>query len=125
MPWRRISNNLGAMLQEGLLKENVDGEAIIWACKRLLLRSENRRILMVISDGAPVDDSPLASNSTNILENHLKETISWIESNSPIELLAIGIGHDVTNYYEKAVTINDVEKLAKTMTEELIELFDS
>ena len=125
VPWRRISNNLGAMLQEGLLKENVDGEAIIWACKRLLLRSENRRILMVISDGAPVDDSTLASNSTNILENHLKETISWIESNSPIELLAIGIGHDVTNYYEKAVTINDVEKLAKTMTEELIELFDS
>ncbi|MEE3206427.1 MAG: cobaltochelatase subunit CobT [Pseudomonadota bacterium] len=125
VPWRRISNNLGAMLQEGLLKENVDGEAIIWACKRLLLRSENRRILMVISDGAPVDDSTLASNSTNILENHLKETISWIESNSPIELLAIGIGHDVTNYYGKAVTINDVEKLAKTMTEELIELFDS
>jgi cobaltochelatase CobT len=125
VPWRRISNNLGTMLQEGLLKENVDGEAIIWACKRLLLRSENRRILMVISDGAPVDDSTLASNSTNILENHLKETISWIESNSPIELLAIGIGHDVTNYYEKAVTINDVEKLAKTMTEELIELFDS
>jgi len=125
VPWKRISNNLGVMLQEGLLKENVDGEAIIWAYKRLLLRSENRRILMVISDGAPVDDSTLASNTTNILENHLKETISWIESNSPIELLAIGIGHDVTNYYKKAVTINDVEKLAKTMTEELIELFDS
>ena len=123
-PWRRARKNLGLMLREGLLKENIDGEALLWAHQRLLGRSEQRRILMVISDGAPVDDSTLSVNSGNYLDRHLRAVIEWIETTSPIELLAIGIGHDVTRYYRRAVTIIDAEQLGGTMTEKLAELFD-
>ena len=122
-PWRRARRNLGLMMREGLLKENIDGEALIWAHNRLLARSEQRRILMVISDGAPVDDSTLSVNSGNYLEKHLRQVITDIENRSPVELIAIGIGHDVTRYYKRAVTIVDAEELGGAMTEKLAELF--
>ncbi len=122
-PWRRARNNLGLMMREGLLKENIDGEALIWAHNRLLQRSEQRRILMMISDGAPVDDSTLSVNPGNYLERHLRAVIEQIETKSPVELLAIGIGHDVTRYYRRAVTIVDADELAGAMTEQLAELF--
>jgi len=122
-PWRRARRNLGLMMREGLLKENIDGEALIWAHQRLLRRPEQRRILMMISDGAPVDDSTLSVNPGNYLERHLRAVIEEIETRSPIELLAIGIGHDVTRYYRRAVTIVDAEELAGAMTEQLAELF--
>jgi cobaltochelatase CobT len=124
MPWRRARRNLGLMMREGLLKENIDGEALIWAHNRLLACDEQRRILMVISDGAPVDDSTLSVNSGNYLEKHLRQVIADIESRSPIELIAIGIGHDVTRYYKRAVTIVDAEELGGAMTEKLAELFE-
>ena len=124
-PWRRARNNLGLMMREGLLKENIDGEALEWSYRRLLGRPEQRRILMVISDGAPVDDSTLSVNPGNYLERHLREVIEWIETRSPVELLAIGIGHDVTRYYQRAVTITDAEQLAGAITEQLAALFDT
>ena len=123
-PWRRAKNSLGLMLREGILKENIDGEALIWAHDRLLGRLEDRKVLMVISDGAPVDDTTLSSNSGNYLELHLKEVISFIESRSPVELVAIGIGHDVTRYYNKAVTLTDAEQLGGALTEQLADLFN-
>ncbi|MBM3488229.1 MAG: cobaltochelatase subunit CobT [Alphaproteobacteria bacterium] len=123
-PWRRARKSLGLMLREGLLKENIDGEALLWAHTRLLGRQEQRRILMVISDGAPVDDSTLSVNPGNYLERHLREAIDWIETRSPVELIAIGIGHDVTRYYRRAVTIMDAEQLGGTVMEKLAELFD-
>jgi cobaltochelatase CobT len=123
-PWRRARKSLGLMLREGLLKENIDGEALLWAHERLLARHEQRRILMVISDGAPVDDSTLSVNPGNYLERHLRDVIEWIETRSPVELTAIGIGHDVTRYYRRAVTIMDAEQLGGTMMEKLTELFD-
>lgn len=123
-PWRRARNNLGLMMREGLLKENIDGEALLWAHERLMGRPENRRILMMISDGAPVDDSTLSVNPGNYLERHLRHVIADIETYSPIELLAIGIGHDVTRYYKRAVTIIDAEELAGAMTEQLAGLFE-
>ncbi len=123
-PWRRARRSLGLMLREGILKENIDGEALLWAHNRLIARSEQRRILMVISDGAPVDDSTLSVNPGNYLEKHLRQVIDEIEKYSPIELTAIGIGHDVTRYYRRAVTIVDAEQLGGTMLERLAELFD-
>jgi cobaltochelatase CobT len=123
-PWRRVRRNLGLMLREGILKENIDGEALLWAHDRLLGRPELRKILMVISDGAPVDDSTLSANSGNILEKHLREVIATIETRSPVELAAIGIGHDVTRYYRRAVTIMDAEELGGTMMMQLADLFD-
>ncbi len=123
-PWRRARRNLGLMMREGMLKENIDGEALIWAHNRLLARPEERRILMVISDGAPVDDSTLSANNGTYLENHLRQVIHWIEDRSPIELTAIGIGHDVTRYYKRAVTILDAEQLGGAMTDQLASLFD-
>ena len=123
-PWRRSRRAIGLMLREGLLKENIDGEALDWAYRRLLTRSEHRRILMVISDGAPVDDSTLSVNPGNYLERHLREAIKDIENRSPVELIAIGIGHDVTRYYRRAVTIVDAEELGGTMMKKLAELFD-
>ncbi|MDP6567085.1 MAG: cobaltochelatase subunit CobT [Alphaproteobacteria bacterium] len=123
-PWRRARRSLGLMMREGLLKENIDGEALIWAHSRLVFRPEQRRILMVISDGAPVDDSTLSVNAGNYLEKHLRAAINWIETQSPVELIAIGIGHDVTRYYQRAVTIVDAEQLGGTMMEKLAELFD-
>jgi cobaltochelatase CobT len=123
-PWRRARRNLGLMMREGLLKENIDGEALIWAHNRLLGRCEQRRIMMVISDGAPVDDSTLSVNSGNYLERHLRQVITDIEQRSPVELIAIGIGHDVTRYYKRAVTIIDAEELGGAMTDKLAELFD-
>ena len=123
-PWRRARKNLGLMLREGLLKENIDGEALLWAYRRLLMRSEHRRILMVISDGAPVDDSTLSVNPGNYLEKHLREVIRDIEHRDQVELIAIGIGHDVTRYYRRAVTIVDAEELGGTMMKKLTELFD-
>ncbi len=123
-PWRRARRSLGLMLREGLLKENIDGEAILWAHQRLLGRPEQRQILMVISDGAPVDDSTLSANPGNYLEQHLRQVIEWVEQRSPVELLAIGIGHDVTRYYRRAVTISDPEQLGGAMLSELAELFD-
>ena len=123
-PMRRARKSLGLMLREGLLKENIDGEALIWAHNRLLARREDRRILMVISDGAPVDDSTLSVNQGNYLEQHLRAVIDLIENKSPVELLAIGIGHDVTRYYQRAVTITDVEQLGGAVTTQLADLFD-
>ena len=123
-PWRRSKRNLGLMLREGLLKENIDGEALDWAYKRLQIRSEQRKILMVISDGAPVDDSTLSVNAGNYLERHLKHMISKIEKDDTIELVAIGIGHDVNRYYKRAVTIVDAEQLGGAITEQLADLFD-
>lgn len=124
LPYRRGRRNLGLMLREGLLKENIDGEALLWAHQRLMGRPEERRILMVISDGAPVDDSTLSVNPGNYLERHLRDVIEYIETASPVELVAIGIGHDVTRYYRRAVTIVDVEQLGGTMMEQLADLFD-
>jgi len=123
-PWRRSRKNLGLMMREGLLKENIDGEALDWAHKRLLARTETRKILMMISDGAPVDDSTLSVNPGNYLERHLRWVIEDIETRSPVELIAIGIGHDVTRYYRRAVTIVDAEELGGVMTEKLAELFE-
>ncbi|MDA1100719.1 MAG: cobaltochelatase subunit CobT [Proteobacteria bacterium] len=123
-PWRRARRGLGLMMREGLLKENIDGEALIWAHNRLAFRPEQRRILMVISDGAPVDDSTLSVNAGNYLEKHLRSAINWIETQSPVELIAIGIGHDVTRYYQRAVTIVDAEQLGGAMMDKLAELFD-
>jgi len=122
-PWRRARKNLGLMMREGLLKENIDGEALDWAHKRLLARPEQRKILMMISDGAPVDDSTLSVNPGNYLERHLRQMIEEIETRSPVELIAIGIGHDVTRYYRRAVTIVDAEELGGAMTDKLAELF--
>ncbi|MBN9022737.1 MAG: cobaltochelatase subunit CobT, partial [Rhizobiales bacterium] len=122
-PWRRARRNLGLMMREGLLKENIDGEALAWAHGRLLARPEQRKVLMMISDGAPVDDSTLSVNPGNYLERHLRYVIEEIETRSPVELLAIGIGHDVTRYYRRAVTIVDAEEFAGAMTEKLAELF--
>ncbi|WP_269714154.1 cobaltochelatase subunit CobT [Caulobacter sp. NIBR2454] len=123
-PWRRARRNLGLMMREGLLKENIDGEALMWAHQRLIGRPEQRRILMVISDGAPVDDSTLSVNSGHYLERHLRQVIGEIEGKSPVELLAIGIGHDVTRYYRRAVTIVDVEQLGGVLVEQLAGLFE-
>ncbi|WP_071796034.1 cobaltochelatase subunit CobT [Natronohydrobacter thiooxidans] len=123
-PWRRVRPNLGLMMKEGLLKENIDGEALEWAHRRMVARPEARKILMVISDGAPVDDSTLSVNAANYLEKHLRDVIAMVERRKAVELLAIGIGHDVTRYYERAVTITDVEQLAGAMTEQLAALFD-
>ncbi len=123
-PYRHARRNLGLMMREGLLKENIDGEALLWAHTRLLARPEDRRILMVISDGAPVDDSTLSVNSAGYLEQHLRKVIDWIERQSPVQLVAIGIGHDVTRYYRRAVTIMDVEQLGGTMIEQLAGLFE-
>ena len=122
-PWRRVRRNLGLMMREGLLKENIDGEALLWAHDRLMGRAEQRKILMVISDGAPVDDSTLSVNVGNPLEKHLREVIAHIEGKSPVELIAIGIGHDVTRWYRRAVTIVDAEQLGGAMTDKLAELF--
>jgi cobaltochelatase CobT len=123
-PWRRARKSLGLMMREGLLKENIDGEALLWAHNRMIGRSEERKILMVISDGAPVDDSTLSVNNGSYLERHLRQVIAWIENRSPVELIAIGIGHDVTRYYNRAVTIMDVEQLGGTMVEQLASLFE-
>jgi cobaltochelatase CobT len=123
-PWRRARRNLGLMMREGLLKENIDGEALLWAHGRMMGRQEDRRILMVISDGAPVDDSTLSVNTAGYLEGHLRKVIDWIEKVSPVQLVAIGIGHDVTRYYRRAVTIMDVEQLGGTIIEQLAELFE-
>jgi len=123
-PWRRARPNLGLMMKEGLLNENIDGEALEWAHRRMMARREQRKILMVISDGAPVDDSTLSVNPANYLEKHLRNVIAMIEKRQMVELLAIGIGHDVTRYYDRAVTITDVEQLAGAMTEQLASLFD-
>ncbi len=124
-PWRRSRDNLGLMMKEGLLKENIDGEALEWAHRRITARQEARKVLMVISDGAPVDDSTLSVNPANYLEKHLRDVIAMVEKRKAVELIAIGIGHDVTRYYDKAVTITDVEQLAGAMTEQLASLFDS
>ncbi|ARS27479.1 cobaltochelatase subunit CobT [Sphingomonas sp. KC8] len=124
-PWRHARKNLGLMMREGLLKENIDGEALLWAHDRIIGRAEDRKILMVISDGAPVDDSTLSVNSGSYLEKHLRQVIAWIENRSPVELVAIGIGHDVTRYYARAVTIMDAEQLGGTMVEQLAGLFDT
>jgi cobaltochelatase CobT len=123
-PWRRARKSLGLMMREGLLKENIDGEALLWAHQRLIGRPEQRRILMVISDGAPVDDSTLSVNAGNYLDRHLREVIRWIENRSPVELIAIGIGHDVTRYYHRAVTIVDAEQLGGAMLDKLTEMFE-
>ncbi len=124
-PWRRARANLGLMMKEGLLKENIDGEALEWAHRRMMARQEQRKILMVISDGAPVDDSTLSVNPANYLEKHLRDVIAMVEKKKAVELIAIGIGHDVTRYYSRAVTITDVEQLAGAMTEQLAGLFDT
>ena len=124
-PWRRTRPNLGLMMKEGLLKENIDGEALEWAYRRMMGRPEARKILMVISDGAPVDDSTLSVNPANYLEKHLRDVIAMVEKKKFVELIAIGIGHDVTRYYNRAVTITDVDQLAGAMTEQLASLFDS
>ena len=124
-PWRRAKKALGLMMREGLLKENIDGEALLWAHGRLIARPEDRKVLMVISDGAPVDDSTLSVNSGSYLEKHLRQVIGWIEGRSPVELVAIGIGHDVTRWYSRAVTIMDAEQLAGTMIDQLAALFDT
>ena len=123
MPWRQSKNNMGLMLKEGLLKENIDGEALKWAYNKMNKRKEDRKILMVISDGAPVDDSTLSTNTSDYLETNLKRTVKWIEGKSNIELLAIGIGHDVTRYYSKAVKITDVQDLGDVMINQLTDLF--
>ena len=122
-PWRISKKNIGLMLKEGLLKENIDGEALMWAFNKMQKRKEERKILMVISDGAPVDDSTLSSNSSDYLETNLKNIVKWIEKKSNIELLAIGIGHDVTRYYSKAVKITDVQDLGDVMINQLTDLF--
>ena len=122
-PWRQAKNNMGLMLKEGLLKENIDGEALKWAYNKMNRRKEERKILMVISDGAPVDDSTLSTNTSDYLESNLKKTVKWIENKTNIELLAIGIGHDVTRYYDQAVKITDVQDLGDVMINQLTDLF--
>ena len=122
-PWRQAKNNMGLMLKEGLLKENIDGEALKWAYNKMNRRKEERKILMVISDGAPVDDSTLSTNTSDYLESNLKKTVKWIENKTNIELLAIGIGHDVTRYYNQAVKITDVQDLGDVMINQLTDLF--
>ena len=122
-PWRRAKNNLGLMLKEGILKENIDGEAILWAFNRLKKRKEERKIIMVISDGAPVDDSTLSVNSGNYLEQHLKKVVKWVEESKDVEINAIGIGHDVSSYYKQAIKIADVQELGDAMVDRLVELF--
>ena len=122
-PWRQGKNNMGLMLKEGLLKENIDGEALKWAYGKMFKRKEERKILMVISDGAPVDDSTLSTNSSDYLETNLKNTVKWIENKTDIELLAIGIGHDVTRYYKQAIKITDVHDLGDVMINQLTDLF--
>jgi len=124
VPWRRAKNNMGLMLKEGLLKENIDGEALLWAYHRLMVRPEERKILMVISDGAPVDDSTLSSNPGSYLEAHLQEVIEWMETKTPVQLTAIGIGHDVTRYYRRAVTLSDPEDLGGAILKNLTDMFD-
>jgi len=124
LPMRRARKNLGLMLKEGLLKENIDGEALVWAYNRLAARGEERKILMVISDGAPVDDSTLSVNPANILEKDLRQVINWIETIGKVDLTAIGIGHDVTRYYERAITISDASDLGEALISNLSELFD-
>ena len=124
-PYRRARRHLGLMMREGLLKENIDGEALLWAHNRLMARPEERRIMMVISDGAPVDDSTASANGGDYLEKHLRQVIDWIEKKSPVELLAIGIGHDVTRYYARAVTIMDADQLAGAMVDQLAMLFET
>ncbi|NVK17465.1 MAG: cobaltochelatase subunit CobT [Methylocystaceae bacterium] len=124
-PWRRAKNNMGLMLKEGLLKENIDGESLLWAYKRLMYRPEERKILMVISDGAPVDDSTLSTNPASYLEAHLREVIDWMETRTPVQLTAIGIGHDVTRYYRNAVTLSDPEDLGGTILQNLADMFDA
>ena len=124
-PWRQTKKNMGLMLKEGLLKENIDGEAITWAFNRLNKRKEERKILMVISDGAPVDDSTLSVNSGDFLEKHLKKIVKFIENKTEIEILAIGIGHDVSRYYSKAIKITDVNELGDVMISQLSTLFDT
>jgi cobaltochelatase CobT len=124
-PYRHARRNLGLMMREGLLKENIDGEALLWAHNRLIARAEERRILMVISDGAPVDDSTASANGGAYLERHLRQVIEWIERRSTVELVAIGIGHDVTRYYSRAVTIMDAEQLGGAMIEQLARLFET
>ena len=121
--WRQSKNNLGLMLKEGLLKENIDGEAILWAYNRLKKRNEERKVLMVISDGAPVDDSTLSINSGDFLEKHLKKIVKYIEDKTETEILAIGIGHDVSRYYNKAIKITDVNELGDVMISQLSSLF--
>ena len=123
-PYRHARKSLGLMMREGLLKENIDGEALLWAHRRLLARPEERRILMVISDGAPVDDSTASANGGTYLERHLRQVIGWIETKSSVELSAIGIGHDVTRYYSRAVTIMDAEQLGGALIEQLATLFE-
>ena len=123
-PWIRTRKNLGLMLKDGLLKENIDGEALRWAYRRLVIRPENRKILMIISDGAPVDDSTLSANAPGFLESDLRQAINGIQNSKAVELLAIGIGHDVTQYYHKAVTIRQAEELGATMVDQLVGLFD-
>lgn len=125
VPWRRAKNNMGLMLKEGLLKENIDGESLLWAYKRLMMRPEERKILMVISDGAPVDDSTLSSNPGSYLEAHLREVIEWMETRTPVQLTAIGIGHDVTRYYRNAVTLSNPEDLGGTILQNLADMFDA
>tara|TARA_B110000090_G_scaffold115595_1_gene128871 strand:- start:69 stop:599 length:531 start_codon:yes stop_codon:yes gene_type:complete len=122
-PWRRAKNNLGLMLKEGILKENIDGEAILWAFNRLKKRKEERKIIMVISDGAPVDDSTLSVNSGNYLEQHLKKVVRWVEESNEVEINAIGIGHDVSSYYKQAIKIADVQELGDAMVDRLVALF--
>jgi cobaltochelatase CobT len=122
-PWRRARKSLGLMLKEGLLKENIDGEALLWAHDRIVARPERRRILMVISDGAPVDDSTLSVNSASYLDRHLRQVIARMEERSPVELVAIGIGHDVTRYYRRAVMISDTEQLGGAVIDQLVDLF--
>jgi cobaltochelatase CobT len=122
--WSRTRRNLGLMMREELLKENIDGEALIWAHNRLVTRPEQRKVMMVISDGLPVDNSTLLVNPSNFLEQHLKYAIGMIENQSPVELVAIGIGHDVTHHYKRAVTITDAEQLGGAMTDQLAELFE-
>ena len=121
--WKNCNKNLGLVLKDGLLKENIDGEALLWANQRLIAKEQKKKILIVISDGAPVDDATLSANNTNILESHLSETINKIQRADKIDLLAIGIGHDVTRYYKKAFTIDDASKLAEIMLEKLTEIF--
>ena len=123
VPWRRARRNLGVLLREDLLKENIDGEALLWAHERLIRRSERRRILMVISDGVPLDEATLSANPGSYLEQHLRNVVKWIEQRSPIELLAIGIGHDVTDFYKRAVAVADVEQLGGAMIQQLADLF--
>ena len=123
-PWRQSKKNIGLMLKEGLLKENIDGEAILWAYNRIKKRNEERKIIMIISDGAPVDDSTLSVNSGDFLEKHLKQTVKFIEDKTETEILAIGIGHDVSRYYSKAIKITDVHELGDVMINQLSYLFD-